>query len=101
MKDLIGRKIKGFKFKDSYIEYPDQMDKHIGEVGKITDIVCNSVKVVFKDNYWYYPLDQIQPHLIPETTTALNMSNKSYFIIFLTAFILTYCAVIGLIYSML
>ena len=35
MEDLIGRKVRGFKFEGDYVP---RMDKHIGEVGEIISI---------------------------------------------------------------
>ena len=69
MKNLIGRKVKGFKFERGVILYPPLTDKHIGEIGKIKSIGDDYVLVQFKDGYWRYPLDQIEAHLIPEVTT--------------------------------
>lgn len=70
MKDLIGRKMKGFKFEDELIKYDKSMKKHIGEIGEIIDVNTNFVQVSFQGVIWYYPLDQIEQHLIPEDPTA-------------------------------
>lgn len=67
--ELIGREAKGFRFEGS--EYVDSMDKYIGEVG-IIESYCskeNDYRVEFKDEYWYYPADQIEAHLLPEKKT--------------------------------
>tara|TARA_R110001599_G_scaffold42455_5_gene127831 strand:+ start:72 stop:533 length:462 start_codon:yes stop_codon:yes gene_type:complete len=68
MNNLIGRKIKGFKFKGKAgLSYIDSMEDRIGEVGEITYLYSDSVEVIFNDNFlWRYPLDQIEKHLIPE-----------------------------------
>lgn len=71
MKDLIGRKVKGFKFKDSKYNgliYSSLMNKHIGEVGEITKKLedVNTYIVQFKDQYWYYPAELIEAHLVDE-----------------------------------
>ena len=68
MNNLIGRKIKGFKFEGKeWLPYVGYMDDRIGEVGEITYLYSDSVEVIFNDNFlWRYPLDQIEKHLIPE-----------------------------------
>ena len=70
MNNLIGRKIKGFKFESKHLIHVPNMNKHIGEIGEIECVDGDDVNVVFKDDSWHYPLDQIYPHLIPEITTA-------------------------------
>ena len=64
--NLKGRKIKGFKFKNSKIGFRDEMNNFIGEVGEISSILYDRVRVQFKEDSWFYPLDQIEKHLIPE-----------------------------------
>ena len=66
MKNLIGRKIKGFKFEDGG---SSDMDKFIGEIGTIKNVYGNCALVQFKDGWWSYPLDQIEPHLVSEDPT--------------------------------
>ena len=66
MNNLKGRYIKGFKFEDVSIGYLPRMDSSIGEVGEITHVYSNRVSIDFKENSFYYPLDQIEKHLIPE-----------------------------------
>ena len=66
MNNLIGRKIRGFKFEDINIGYLPIIDSSIGEVGEISLVLDDRVRVDFKENSWYYPLDQIEKHLIPE-----------------------------------
>jgi hypothetical protein len=70
--NLIGKKVKGFKFEDckyNWIPYNEAMDKYIGEVGEIIKYE-NSLKSYtvkfFKDHYWQYPEDQIEAHLVDE-----------------------------------
>jgi hypothetical protein len=71
MKDLIGKKVKGFKFESSEydgLQYNSYMDEYIGEEGCI---VCyneryNCYKVQFKDDYWDYPASLIEQHLVEE-----------------------------------
>ena len=67
MNNLIGRKIKGFKFKGkSGQSYEDRMDCHIGEIGEISLVLSDRIRIQFKDDFWSYPLDQIEKHLIPK-----------------------------------
>jgi len=71
MKNLIGKKVKGFKFEDgkyNCLRYGDAMDKHIGEIGVIKtyhDGTGNFI-VQFKDDYFYYPGALIEAHLVDE-----------------------------------
>lgn len=67
MENLIGRKVKGFKFKPRVgLMYQKCMDYHIDEVGVIFKINehNNSYKVKFKDDFWSYPAELIEQHLI-------------------------------------
>jgi hypothetical protein len=70
MKDLIGKKVKGFKFEDTRsTEYAKLMDGYIGEIGEITQYDSSGTAwlVEFKDGEsWYYPADQIEAHLVDE-----------------------------------
>jgi DNA-directed RNA polymerase sigma subunit (sigma70/sigma32) len=71
MKDLIGRKVRGFKFEDTRYEkfgYCDDMDKYIGKIGVIGRYVDEdkSFSVVFDDDFWYYPAELIEQHLVEE-----------------------------------
>ena len=66
MNNLIGRKIRGFKFEDTNIVYLSVMNSNIGEVGEITFVSKKDVMVQFENDRWYYPIDQIEKHLISE-----------------------------------
>lgn len=70
MEDLIGRKVKGFKFETDLegVDYNSGMDKHIEEVGVIKryDKFDETFKVQFKDDYWYYPVSKAVKHLVFE-----------------------------------
>ena len=64
---LIGKKVRGFKFEqEDEITFDEQMEKYIGEVGVIEKIYTNDVKIVFKEDYFFYPLNQIEAHLVEE-----------------------------------
>ena len=64
--NLKGRKIRGFKFKDKSPEFQDSMSVHIGEIGEINSVLDDRVLIEFEGVSWYYPLDLIENHLIPE-----------------------------------
>jgi hypothetical protein len=69
--NLIGKKIKGFKFDDDKYKYgyTDKMDKHIGVVGIIKEYTqgLNAYLVDFENEDWYYPAELIEQHLVEET----------------------------------
>jgi hypothetical protein len=72
MKQLIGKKIKGFKFEDgtndiSYIIGDAGMDKYIGQIGVITKFYNDSnVLVKFSDTELIYPLPEALNHIVEE-----------------------------------
>jgi len=60
---LIGKKIKGFKFKSSgfAVSYNSSMDYYIGQIGEITRVDTSSVCVKFDDgDTWWYPLSLVK-----------------------------------------
>jgi hypothetical protein len=74
-KELIGRKVKGFRFKDGScgLRYQDFFEQYVGEIG-----IINSISPYGTDNYvikfdngkkFIYPSDQIEAHLLPEKKT--------------------------------
>ena len=71
MKDLIGKKVKGFKFesgKHKGLYYAPAMDKHIGEVGEITGYGAeyDCYRIDFNGDLWDYPASEIEVHLVDE-----------------------------------
>lgn len=69
MKDLVGRKVKGFKFDVKRLHYSHYMDECIGKIGVIigVDVYDSDAEVKFEDGKtWAYPLNQIEEHLVPE-----------------------------------
>ena len=76
MKNLIGRKCKGFKFEGRKTSvgnynpaYNEKMNKHIGEIGEITAISELEERIAliqFKNAFFYYPLSEIEKHLVLE-----------------------------------
>jgi hypothetical protein len=68
---LIGKKVKGFKFDDGIqkdFEYVSDMDSQIGKIGKIKNYrnSDNSYHVEFENDYWFYPAELIEQHLVEE-----------------------------------
>ena len=76
MEDLIGRKVKGFKFRSiAVVAYDKYMSKHIGEIGTITKVDEKTCYVEFPDNAWWYPLLRTVENLIeeePEVEVSLD-----------------------------
>ena len=67
MENLIGKKIKGFKFEGrSDYSYARSMDKHIGEIGVITNQDKEAVTVKFKEDWWNYLLPEALEHIIQD-----------------------------------
>jgi hypothetical protein len=68
---LIGKKVKGFKFEkeDGRIYYSHYMNDKIGSIGIITeyDKEYNTYKVAFENDFWAYPAELIEQHLVEET----------------------------------
>ena len=69
-KELISKKVRGFKFDNNKYGYVDKMDEHIGEVGIIKDYnsVYNAFRVYFENDNWLYPAELIEQHLVEEPT---------------------------------
>ena len=64
---LVGKKCKGFKFKDDKLMFTDGMESYVGREGKIAEY--DSVNIIYRidypDNFWYYPAnEQIFDNLI-------------------------------------
>jgi hypothetical protein len=71
--ELIGRKVKGFRFEDSKkIKFDSFKSFYIGKKGVIYHFHyhSNSYSIKFEDgNRYLYPADQIEQHLLPEKKT--------------------------------
>ena len=74
MENLVGKKVKGFGFGSSALT-----QNYIGKIGLIKSVEGNSIKVQFEDDYWFYPLDQIQPHLVNEYPKVMIVSDSADF----------------------
>ena len=69
MENYIGRKCKGFKFKEEdgiYIFFFKDMQECIGKVGIITEQYEDDVLIDFDGVTWYYPISEIEKHLVDE-----------------------------------
>lgn len=77
-KDLIGKKVRGFKFEENdHIPYNPKMDKHIGEIGVITCTIYDGYRIDFNSDYFYYPGDQIEKHLVKELPKSFACTNTN------------------------
>lgn len=82
MENLIGRKVRGFKFDDNRGKYPswnEKMEKQIDEIGEIIGINQIGYRVQFADFSWTYPADQIKEHLVDEVPTHYDNTNGSIY----------------------
>ena len=80
MENLIGRKVRGFKFETDLeidLYYDLGMDNYIGKIGEITNKNDYGYKVVFDVGYSTYPSDQIKKHLVDEVPTHYDNTNGS------------------------
>jgi hypothetical protein len=67
MENLVGKKMKGFKFEfRGDFSYARSMDKHIGEIGVITKQNKEVVTVKFKEDWWNYLLPEALEHIIQD-----------------------------------
>jgi hypothetical protein len=68
MKELIGKKIKGFKFDNANdLPYINKlMNNYIGKVGVITEVFDECVTVIFDGIKWFYPLPEALNHIVEE-----------------------------------
>lgn len=72
MKNLIGKKVRGFRFEGrrGYL-YDTGMYSYEGKVGEIEEYKDKDefYKVKFKDDYWFYPAELIEQHLVDHDLT--------------------------------
>jgi hypothetical protein len=82
-KDLIGKKVKGFKFKDraySNLHYSQDMDKCVGKVGVIKKYneYLDSYYVVFEHRGWEYPAELIEKYLVNEKEELIGKKVRGF-----------------------
>jgi len=69
--ELIGKKVKGFKFEDFYY-CPSTMDEFVGKIGTVELILQDNNRVLVdfgNSDSWIYPADQIEAHLVEDEET--------------------------------
>jgi hypothetical protein len=75
MKDLIGKKFKGFRFNSrNGVSFVGSMERFVGKTGIVTDInesrdICTVVfsrEVDEHQFHWNYPISEVMQHLIEE-----------------------------------
>ena len=76
MENLIGKKVRGFKFEG---DYASKMNKHIGKIGEIISVNLKKtiVRVEFTTGSWCYPADQIEKHLVKELPKSFGCTNTN------------------------
>lgn len=75
---LIGKKIKGFRYKSTKdILWSREMSNYIGIDGIIEFYgkEYNCFRVDFGDNFFYYPADKIEAHLVDEENEIPTLSD--------------------------
>lgn len=78
MENLVGRKVKGFRFVGN--NYDSDMDDYIGAIGEIKSVDNKFAIVMFIDSEcWQYPLSEIQQHLVNEYPKVMTVSDYSDF----------------------
>ena len=87
MKNYVGKKIKGFRFKDGTdgIIWNEDMVIYIGEIAKC--IRQNNRCLTFEfddDNTWAYPLSLVEDHLVEEKQLTIDKELKDLMTEFLS-----------------
>lgn len=73
--ELIGKKVRGFKFEDERVNYVGIMNDYIGQVGEIKKLSLRRIyfQVEFKNGISFaYPSDQIEAHLVEDEIPTLS-----------------------------
>lgn len=82
MKNLIGKKVRGFKFygETDQCGYDLDMDEYINHIGIIEEkhYSKNMYRVHFSDNWWWYPASLIEQHLVDDTEQD-NVNSPSHY----------------------
>ena len=73
--DLVGLKVKGFKFYGFPAFIENKMTKYIGVVGTITGCYAKACSIQFDNpdsfrgkDTWQYPYPEVLEHILPEET---------------------------------
>jgi hypothetical protein len=77
MKNYVGRKIRGFRFEDGTdeVKWFDDMDRHIGSIGKIYKQNDTTISVEFENWYCDYPISLVEQHLLEDGNTYYGMKS--------------------------
>jgi hypothetical protein len=77
MKNYVGRNIRGFRFEDGTdgVKWFDDMDRHIGSVGKVYKQNDTIVVVEFDNWYCDYPISLVENHLLEDGNTYYGMKS--------------------------
>ena len=76
--ELIGKKVRGFKFEDERVNYVGIMNNYIGQVGEIKKLSLRRIyfQVEFKNGISFaYPADQIEANLVEEENEIPTLSD--------------------------
>jgi hypothetical protein len=75
MKNYLGRKIKGFRYKDNTdgLKWIEEMTGCIGEIGEIKYQHSKFVGVFINNYYWQYPISLVDEHLVEEEPEILQL----------------------------
>jgi hypothetical protein len=76
MKNYVGRKCKGFRFKGGpLLRWDSEMKNYIRQVGEVVTQGENYVTLKFDNGkLWVYPISLIEPYLIPESPEIPQLS---------------------------
>ena len=81
MKNYVGRKCKGFKFAEEVNEeiifFTSAMEQYIDKVGVVTEQDEYDVIIDFNGVSWYYPISEIEKHLVDEEKDSIVESVRA------------------------
>jgi hypothetical protein len=68
MKNYVGRKIRGFRYKDNTdgLKWIEEITSCIGKIGEIKYQHSKFVGVFIDGYYWQYPISLVDEHLVEE-----------------------------------
>jgi hypothetical protein len=88
MKDYVGKKVKGFKFKNftNGVKWNEDMESYIGKVGQVLSQL-NGLYVVVQfddDETWTYPISLVEANIVEEDELTIDKELKGLMIEFLS-----------------
>lgn len=76
MKNYIGKKIRGFRFRFEHetdnIGWSEYIERNIGKIGEIVHQSDRYVTVNFEKESWNYPISLVEQHLVEEEIPELG-----------------------------